>query len=135
MFSFFINELAIDISKGNKHGIQLIPETVEFFYYYLHDVVLVSDTDAGLQNQLNVIKQEADKLKLIVKFDKTNVIVFRKGGPLSSSQRCLYDYNYDNIEVKAANTYKYLEVHFSTQKSCTAAWNELCTEGKCSRCF
>lgn len=87
MFSLFINELAIDISKGKKHGIQLIPETVEFFYYYLHDVVLVSDTDAGLQNQLNVIKQEADKLKLIVKFDKTNVIVFRKGGPLPFSQR------------------------------------------------
>ena len=31
MFSFFINELAIEVSKTGKHRIQLIPGTTDFF--------------------------------------------------------------------------------------------------------
>ncbi|XP_025113041.1 uncharacterized protein LOC112575401 [Pomacea canaliculata] len=127
MFSFFINELAIEISKGGKHGIQLIPEAVEIFLLlFADDVALVSNTAIGLQNQLNLLKQEADRLKLTVNLDKTNVIVFRKGGYLSSKEKWMYG----NLEVKVTNNYKYLGVYFSTRMSFTAAWNELCMKGK-----
>lgn len=77
---FFIKELAIEISKGGKHGIQLISEAVEIFLLlFPDDVVFASDTFTDLQNQLNLLKQEADKLKLTVSLDKTDVIAFRKG--------------------------------------------------------
>ena len=35
MFSFFINELAIEVPKTGKHRIQLIPGTTDFFCYVL----------------------------------------------------------------------------------------------------
>ena len=31
MFSFFINELAVELSKNGKHGIQIIPGAFEIF--------------------------------------------------------------------------------------------------------
>ena len=33
MFSFFINELDVELSKMGKHGIQLIPGAIEIFFY------------------------------------------------------------------------------------------------------
>ena len=64
MFAFFINELAVEMSKKKgRHGIQLVPGAVEIFLLlFADDMILLSDTVVGLQNQLNSLKQEADRL-------------------------------------------------------------------------
>lgn len=90
------------------------------------DVVLVSDTAVGLQNQITLLKQEADKLNFTVNLDKANAVVFRKGGYLSFNKK----WQYCNLEVKVENSYKYLGVYFSTKRSFSAAWNELYMKGK-----
>ena len=52
LFSLFIDELANVIMQRGKHGIQLIPDLVEIFILlFADDVILVSDTVCGLQNQ------------------------------------------------------------------------------------
>ena len=52
LFSLFIDELANEIMQRGKHGIQLIPDLVEMFILlFADDVILVSDTVCGLQNQ------------------------------------------------------------------------------------
>ena len=91
MFSFFINELAVELSKNGKHGIQLIPGATEIFMLlFADDVILLSSTPAGLQNQLNHLKIEADRLYLTVNLDKTNMMVFRMGGHLAARERWLH---------------------------------------------
>ena len=127
LFSFFINELAVELSKKGKHGVQIIPGTIEIFLLlFADDVVLLSQTVKGLQNQLNVLKGEADRLGLRVNLQKTNIIVFRKGGHLSQQEKWFYG----TEEVTTVNTYKYLGTIFSTKLSLNYTWEESCRKGK-----
>ena len=58
-----------------------MPGAVEIFLLLFADyMILLSDTVVGLQNQLNSLKQEADRLQLTINLDKTNIMVFRKEG-------------------------------------------------------
>ena len=73
----FINELTKDIESG-KHGIQLAPDLIELLILlFADDVVLLSDSDIGLQTQLNVLYNTAKRLDLIVNLDKPNILVFK----------------------------------------------------------
>ena len=127
MFSFFINELAIEVSKTGKHGIQLIPDTIEIFLLlFADDVILLSNTIIGLQNQLDSLKREADRLYLTVNLEKTNIMVFRMGGHLAAREKWLYG----NAVVKVTNAYKYLGMIFTTKLSVNAALSDVCKKGK-----
>eukprot|EP00745_Piridium_sociabile_P040569 TRINITY_DN782_c0_g1_i3.p1 TRINITY_DN782_c0_g1~~TRINITY_DN782_c0_g1_i3.p1 ORF type:complete len:396 (+),score=16.17 TRINITY_DN782_c0_g1_i3:171-1358(+) len=127
LFSFFINELAVELFKRGKHGIQLVPGAIEvFLMLFADDAILLSDTVIGLQNQLNVLKTEADRLNLEVNLDKTNVMVFRKGGYLAANE----SWWYGNEEVKVTNRYKYLGMIFTTKLSLTSGWSEVAKKGR-----
>jgi len=127
LFSFFVNELALEISQNGRHGIQLIPGAVEvFLLLFADDVILMSNTIVGLQNQLNHLKIEADRLRLTVNLDKTNVMVFRGGGHLSAREKWLYG----GEVLKVTNSYKYLGLTFTTKLSITSALSEVCRKGR-----
>ena len=123
MFSFFINELAIEVSKTGKHGIQLITGTFEIFLLlFADDVILLSNTIVGLQNQLDSLKREADRLYLRVNLEKTNIMVFRMGGHFAAREKWLCG----NAVVKVTNAYKYLGIIFTTKLSVSAALSDVC---------
>ena len=127
MFAFFINELGLEMAKNGRHGIQLIPGAIEIFMMlFADDIILLSCTAVGLQNQLNVLKREADRLQLTVNLDKTNIIVFRMGGYLSLREKWWYG----ALEVKVTNAYKYLGMIFTTKLSLNSGWEETCRKGK-----
>ena len=121
LFSFFINELAVEMIKNGRNGIHLFPGSIELFLMlFADDVVLLSDTAVGLQNQLNVLRYESDRLGLEVNLDKTNVMVFRKGGFLAAIEKWWYG----NEQIKVTNKYKYLGIVFTTKLSLTTGWLE-----------
>ena len=94
----------------------MIPNAVEFFLMlFADDVILLSSTVVGLQNQLNNLKMEADRLHLAVNLDKTKVMVFRMGGHLSRNE----NWWYGDSEIMVTNSYKYLGMVFSTKLSFT----------------
>ena len=127
MFSFFINELAVELSKNGKHGIQLIPGAIEIFMLlFADDVILLLSTPAGLQNQLNHLKIEADRLYLTVNLYETNILVFRMGGHLAARERWLYG----NDEVKVINAYKYLGMTFTTKLCINSVLLDVCKKVK-----
>ena len=81
LFSFFINELALDIIREGKHGAIVSPELIELFILlFADDLLLMSETPIGLQNQLNSLWKSAKKHDIKVNLNKSSVIVFRKGG-------------------------------------------------------
>eukprot|EP00745_Piridium_sociabile_P044188 TRINITY_DN9210_c0_g1_i1.p1 TRINITY_DN9210_c0_g1~~TRINITY_DN9210_c0_g1_i1.p1 ORF type:complete len:408 (+),score=9.52 TRINITY_DN9210_c0_g1_i1:2081-3304(+) len=105
----------------------MIPGAVEIFLMlFADDVILLSSTVVGLQNQLNVLKHEADRLFLKVNLDKTNVMVFRKGGHLSRHEK----WHYGTDEINVTNRYKYLGVLFTTKLSMKSTVEEVCRKGK-----
>ena len=74
-----------------KHGVQLHPDVIELFtMLFADDVVLLSYTPVGLQNQPNLLARNADSLDLTVNFEKSNIVVFRNGGYFARCKKWYY---------------------------------------------
>ena len=51
-----MNELVREVKRKGKHGIQLSPELDDIFILlFTDDVVRLSDSPSGLQNQLDIL--------------------------------------------------------------------------------
>ena len=108
------------MSKACKHGIQLIPGTTEMFLlHFADDVILLSNTIVGLQNQLDSLKKEAGRLYLTVN-------LFRVDGQLATRERWVYG----NAIVKVTNAYRFLGMIFTTKLNVSAALSDVCKKGK-----
>ena len=94
----------------------------KYFLLFADNVVLLSSTPAGSQNQLNHLKIEADPLYFTVNFDQTNILVFCMGGHLAARERWLYG----NEEVKVINAYKYLGLTFATKLCINTVLSDAC---------
>ena len=100
----FINDLAADIIKNGRHGIQLLPDMIELFILlFADDIALLSDTVVGLQKQLVVLARNAMKLDLRVNLDKTNIVIFRNSGYIFKKEIWYYDWQ----SIAIVNSYKY----------------------------
>ena len=127
LFSIFINELTREVILKGKHGVSLSQELFELFILLLaDDVVLLSETIVGLQNQLNCLQRTANSLSLVVNLEKSNIVVFRKGGYLGRNERWFYQ----GVVMPVVNIYKYLGIYFTTRLSFTASCCDLASKGK-----
>ena len=125
LFSLYINELAMEITKSGRHGVML--DTYELLALLLaDDIILCSETVVGLQCQLNILYRAACKLHLSVNLQKSNIIVFRKGGYLAEKERWFYN----GTIMPVVNAYKYLGIIFSTKLSFTAACKDVSSKAK-----
>ena len=75
---------------------------------FADDVVLLSNTIAGLQQQLNVLRDTAKRLHLVVNFEKSQVVIFRNSGCIAAKEKWFYD----DMKLKIVNHNKYLGVIF-----------------------
>ena len=86
LFSFYINKLAIEITKSGRHSFHL--DSYELLALLLaYDIILCLEIVVGLQSQLNILYRAACSLHLTVNLTKSNIIVFRKGGYLAEKVR------------------------------------------------
>ena len=88
MFSFFISEVADFVREKGKYAIQLIPGFEEIFLVlFTVDIVLISPTPSGLQNQIDNLEKASKSLGLTVNLDKTKGMIFRKGGHIATGEK------------------------------------------------
>ena len=114
LFSFLINELASEILLRGKHGIQLLPSEIELFLLMLaDDIALLSSTPVGLQTQLNVLYEVANRFGFLVNLEKIKIVVFRNGCYLPRTER----WYYGSELVSVSSSYKYLGLKL-TAKVC-----------------
>ena len=72
LFSLLINKLANEIVLSGKHGITLSPDIFKkLIMLFADDVVPLSNTIVGVQQQLSVLRDTAERLHLVVNFDKS----------------------------------------------------------------
>ena len=77
IFSLLISEVADFVRRSGKHGIQLLPGHNEICsLLFADDIVLVSSTPSGLQNQINNLEKASKSLRLTINLDKTKVMFF-----------------------------------------------------------
>ena len=127
LFSLFINELALDIINNGRHGVSLSSDFVQLvILLFADDMILLSETVIGLQTQLNSLFSAASRLQLKVNMNKSNIVVFRKGGYLGARERWVYG----DCMMKVVNSYKYLGICFSTRLSFYHACQDLVSRAK-----
>lgn len=125
--SLFINELAIEIINNGRHGVSFLADAFVLFILLLaDDVVLLSETIIGLQTQLNNLQRASSSLCLKVNMEKSNIVVFRKGGYLGAREKWMYE----GKIMPVVNAYKYLGILFSTRLSFTAACCDIASKAK-----
>lgn len=104
-----------------------MPDLTEIFtLLFADDVVLISDTVIGLQNQLDVLRRKSNEFGLTVNTDKSKVLVFRLGGHLAYHEK--WHIGDDRLEV--LNNYKYLGMMFSTKLCTNTALQDLANRAK-----
>ena len=95
-------------------------------FSFADDVILVSNSICGLQNQLNVLFDTANRLSLFVNVDKSKIVVFRNGGHRTLREK----WNYGEIPVEIVNMYKYLGIYFSARLSFSHALHDMSQRAK-----
>ena len=107
IFSLLISEVANIVRMKEKHGIQLIPGQDEIFLLlFADDILLISSTPTGLQNQINNWQKASNSLGSIFHLEK-KVIVFRKGGHFAATEKWFYN----NTVIGIVNSYNTLAIH------------------------
>jgi len=102
---------------------------------YADDVILLSETPAGLQISLSYLQKYCTKWGLEVNTKKTKSLIFNNTGKLDTN---VFTFNNNNIEN--VGHYSYLGVNFSITGSFTEAKNVLYKKGlkaffKIRKCF
>ena len=61
LFTFLINQLALEITQNGMHNVQLLPDVVQILIMlFADDVLLASYCVTVLQRQIDVLKHVAD---------------------------------------------------------------------------
>ena len=127
IFSLYINTVADYVRRKGRHGVQMVPGMKEvFLLLFADDVVLISTTPVGLQNQLDNLQLISKSLNLKVNTDKTKVMVFRRGGHLASGEKWFLE----GTRLEIANQYRYLGFIFTTKLSLDSALEDIAVRGK-----
>lgn len=127
IFSLFISEVADYVRAHGKHGFQLLPGFEEIFLLlFADDIVLLSSTPSGLQNQITNLERESKALGLTVNMNKTKIMIFRKGGHIAGKEKWWYD----GQAIEIVNSYKYLGYTLTTKLSSDSACQVYASKAK-----
>ena len=108
LFAMYINDLEETFELKGFKGIE-IGMLKLMLLLYANDIIL-SESEAGLQMGLDILKDYCDRWKLTVNVNKTKVMIFQKGG--TNRRNVKFDYNGVNIDI--VNKFTYLGVVFTT---------------------
>ena len=102
LFNIFINDIpeifndTCEAAKLGKININCL--------MYADDLILISESEGGLQNCLNKLNEYVTKWKLKVNLKKTQVMIFNPSGYRGK----IPTFNFDNQHLKTVKEYKYL---------------------------
>ena len=121
LFSLSINEVAKDINTLTRGGYQFTPGSQPVkSLMFADDVSLLADTPRDLQHAINILDMSASKFGLKININKTEIIVFRKGGYLNKDEKWFLQ----GQKIYVVNNYKYLGFTLTTKLSGKVAMAE-----------
>ena len=124
LFSLYLNDLEQFLSSSNVNGVSCINDEIEeklgiylklFFLLYADDTILLSDTFADLQLQLNVFHDYCSFWKLKVNIEKTKAVIFSRAQLPQNQFFC-----YGDQQIEYVTEFNYLGVIFSKNGSFTS---------------
>ena len=124
LFNIYINDLFERLNNNNKSDIILDRDHKVNALMYADDVILLSDTKEGLQEQIDKISHFCTEWKLDVNIKKTKIMIFNRGNKWIKSNFYIKDKLLENVK-----TFKYLGFTISAnQCSFVPTINDLSTK-------
>ena len=115
------------MANEGKHGLQLLPGLIELFILlFADDLALLSCSPHGLRVQLDCVHRLCMELGLKINTDKSNIMVFGKGGFLGRHEH--WSIEGDKLEV--VNRHVCLDLTFTTSMSLQESTHQLALKGK-----
>ena len=109
LFAMYINSLAQEIKNLNK-GVN-VDELMVSILLYADDIVLISDSEKGLQEQLNTMHKWCHKWRMKVNMEKTKIMHFRS----SSQSETTHQFKFGESLIETTEIYRYLgfDIHYT----------------------
>ncbi|KAI5724202.1 hypothetical protein M8J76_016946 [Diaphorina citri] len=111
LFLLFISDLTEYFKTHGITGIKINNANQLIDLKYADDLVLLANSEIELQKMLSIFNDYCNKKELSVNTEKTNVMIFRRKGRISSN----YKFFFNNKELKIVTSYLYLGVLFTPQ--------------------
>ncbi len=122
LFNIYINQLANILERAPIQGLTLLHDTEIKCLLYADDLVLLSLTEEGLQDSLNLLEDFCQSWALMVNLQRTRVMMFQK---CSRSQRPTHTFTLAHRTIETTKTYTYLGLKITPTGNFTLAVNEL----------
>ncbi len=129
LFNIYINQLANILEHAPIQGLALHDTEIKCLLY-ADDLVLLSPTEEGLQDSLNLLEDYCQTWALTVNLQKTRVMMFQKR---SRSQGPTHTFTLSHRTIETTKTYTYLGLKITSTGNFTLAVNEL--KEKAQRAF
>ena len=127
LFGLYIDELEPLLQQGSCDAPRLA-DIIAVMLLYADDIVLMSETAAGLQKQLIILGEFCHGKRLTVNLGKTQVLVFNARKPPRDQ------FLYQGQPLEKVMQYKYLGIEFHATKGCAAAGEKLAASAQ-RACF
>lgn len=85
LFNIYINELAVLLEQSTAPGLPLNNTEVKFLLF-ADDLVLLSPSEQGLQQHLDLLETFSQNWALTVNLAKTKIVIFQKGSQIPGNQ-------------------------------------------------
>lgn len=124
LFNLYVSDLSkiLNSTANQENGITLFNKSLTHLFY-ADDLVILSDSPAGLQNSLNLIHEYCKEWRLSINISKTKVMIFSRSHRKSAIKN--FTPKIGGISIEVVNEYKYLGIIFSSNNSCLPAKNHL----------
>ena len=124
MFKIFINDLMSYFNSDCKPV--LLNDMMLYCLMYADDLVLLSETEEGLQNSLDNLSKFCSDWGLEININKTKVMIFNKSGKLLDKK---YTFHVGSIQLEIAGNYRYLGIIFQSSGCFSLAKDDLYKRG------
>jgi hypothetical protein len=125
IFSLYINDLIVYLKSVRRSGITITgyDEDVHGFLF-ADDVAILGDTVVNLQRAINDVETFCKSTGMQLNIDKSEIIIFRNGGPTRSNESWIYN----DQRIQITNMYKYLGVYFTPKLIWTKTKEIMCQQ-------
>lgn len=117
LFNLYINDLPAILREVNTDPVNLNTSKINVLLY-ADDMLILSNSERGLQNALDALQLYCNKWQLVVNTEKTQVMVFNK-------QQRNQVFKFNDKALKITNEYIYLGVKIHQSGTFTAAIKDL----------
>ena len=119
LFNLYINDIGTYLNSTPEPNLTLQGELINHFLY-ADDLVILSESKEGLQEQLNRLHKFATDKDLTVNAKKSMIMIFNRAGRLLKEKL-----SYNEKELKVVQSFPYLGIDISASGSLTAGAKHL----------